>query len=142
MDQARPGRRTALLAALGLGLAISLLALEARRTAPVRGSIRTLAALVGAANRGDLAAAGALCTPALLRRNPPTPAPEGGLQGLPRSIDRSFRAWREGDAVLVCPTGRSGFVFRFLPDKGIWKFDGPSGLLDRRGNFLPHLPEE
>ena len=142
MDPARPRRRAARFAPLGVALAIALLAFEARRTAPVRGSMRTLAALVGAANRGDLAAAGALCTPALLRHHPPTPAPEGGLQGLPRAIDRSFRAWKERDAVLVCPTGRSGFVFRFLPHEGIWKYDGPAGLLDPRGNFLPHLPEE
>lgn len=112
---------------------LAVLVVEARRTAPVRGSLRTFTGLIAAANHGDREAAERLCTTRFLRESPIVAAPEGGFVGLPRGIHPNFRAWRAGDAVWVCPTNRIGPVFQFREENGLWRFDGLIGRLDANG---------
>jgi hypothetical protein len=113
------------------GAILALVAFEAVRTAPVRESVRVLSGLVDAGNRGDLERARSLCSRDVRRRAELERAPEGGIVGLPRSIRRGFRAWREEDSVLICPTGRSGPVYRFIREGGEMRFDGVAGVLGR-----------
>jgi hypothetical protein len=129
------GFKTPHLAWIGLaaGLLIGLVVIEFVRTAPVRGAVRTYTKLIASANRQDLAAARDLCSIRYLRDHPLATAPEGGIVGLPRGIHPNFRAWREGEAVWLCPTNRVGPVFRFVHEGRRWKFDGPVGLLGPDG---------
>lgn len=135
-------RRELLLSLLGLLLVSLVVTFEARRTAPVRASMRSLSSLIAAANQGDRTAASRLCTSRFLRESDLTPAPEGGLSGLPRSIDRRFRTWKRGDSVLICPTGREGAVFRFVLEDGIWRYDGLAGFSDHQGLLEPASPSK
>ena len=128
----RPPARLVLLILLP-ALLIGALALEIARTAPVRGAVRSYTNLIAAANRQDRAAARSLCSARYLSTNALAPAPSGGLVGLPRGIHKNFRAWREGDSILLCPTNRVGPVYRFVSEAGAWKFDGPVGLLGHDG---------
>lgn len=108
---------------------VASLAAAAAWTRPVRESVRTYTALLGAANRQDVAAARRLCTDRYAATHPLRPAPDGGLVGLPRNVHKNFQAWREGTNVWLCPTNRVGPVYQFVPEAGGWRFDGPVGLL-------------
>lgn len=117
---------------LGLGVVVGLVALlgfEAYRTRAVRGAVRSFAALVTAANDGDLARAEGLCSRRYRAGHRLELAAEGGLVGLPRNVNKNFQAWRRGDDVLICPTNRVGPVYRFVEEEGAWRFDGTVGLL-------------
>ena len=105
-------------------------------TAPTRDSVATYVALLNAANQQDIDTADSLCTPRYLAEHPLKPAKEGGLIGLPRNINKNFQVWRSGSDVWLCPTNRIGPVYRFVRMDGLWKFDGPAGLLRPHGQFL------
>ena len=123
----------------GLSLLAGLVAIEAARTAPVRDAVRAYTMLIAAANRGDLDAARAVCTPRYLAAQPLAEAAEGGLVGLPRGIHKNFRAWSVGpDDVHLCPTNprdRLRPVYRLVRQADAWKFDGLAGQLDEGGVF-------
>lgn len=117
----------ALLGVVGL---LALVAIEVRLTAEVRGAVVAYAALLAAANEEDLGSIRSLCTSRYLDRSGgPQLAAEGGLVGLPRSIDKNYRAWQDGDDVLICPSGRIGPVYRLVREDGAWRFDGSAGYL-------------
>lgn len=114
-------------------------------TAPERASVRAYTELLGAANRQDTAAARRLCTRRFAESHPLTPAPDGGLVGLPRNIHMRFQTWRHGPHVWLCPTNRLGPVYQFVSEGGAWRFDGPVGILaPPRGEFVPsdQLPDD
>jgi hypothetical protein len=112
---------------------IALLVYEIISTAPVRGAVSTYTSLITAANHQDLAVANQLCTARYRRTHSLRAAPEGGIVGLPRNINKNFQAWRHGRAVWLCPTNRVGPVYQFLRESGTWKFDGPIGILNQAG---------
>lgn len=105
------------------------------QTAPTRGALTTYTELLSAADREDLKTAEQLCTARYRQAQPLKFAPEGGVIGLPRSIDKNYRAWKEDAAVLLCPTGRTGPVYRFCQEGGRWRFDGPLGILGGHGEL-------
>ncbi len=121
-------------ALIGLAAA-ALLAVPASRgirsLMMTRRAVATYVALLAAADAQDLDAVRALCTARYLRAHPPAPAPGGGVKGLPRGIHPDFRAWRDGEAALLCPTGRASRrpAYRFVFEGGGCRFDGPAGLL-------------
>ncbi|MFO0910358.1 MAG: hypothetical protein U0794_18770 [Isosphaeraceae bacterium] len=121
-------------------IAVGLVGAWAWTTAPIRGVVRVYVALLAAANRQDAEAARSLCTTRYAAIHPLKPAPDGGLVGLPRNIHKNFRAWREGEAVWLCPTNRVGPVYQFVEERGSWRFDGVVGLLRGRGEFV-RMPE-
>lgn len=122
---------------LGLVGAVAILlaiaGAEAYLTSPVRQAVRTYSELITAANQGNLEHARMLCTQRYLSKHNLRPAPEGGLVGLPRNINKNFQAWRHDQFVWLCPTNRVGPLFQFVHEAGLWKFDGPIGLLQPRG---------
>ena len=139
-----PGGRKARVAA---GLVVAgLLGWGAVRVAAslavTRRAVATFAALVGAANSGDLDAVRPLCSGRYLRSHRPEVAPGGGVVGLPRNIHKNFQVWRDGAVVLLCPTDRVGPVYRFVPEGGRWKFDGLAGLLRSGGRVEPAGDDE
>ena len=145
MSAAPPARRRAW--ALGLAVAAVLAAALAGMvawTAPVRRAVRAYTALLAAANRQDLDALRRLCSARYLRAHALRPAAEGGVVGIPRNIHPNFQAWRDGPDVLLCPTNRVGPIYRFVLERGAWRFDGPVGVLVGRGQVvrLPDQPEE
>ena len=84
-------------------LLIGGMAYEIVRTQPVRGALRTCSELFTAANRPDLrpeeriATARALCTRRYLSTHKLDVARDGqGLVGIPRNLNKNFKAWREG----------------------------------------------
>jgi hypothetical protein len=105
------------------------LALELVWTQPARQAMRTCAELFTIANRPALSdqerlsAARALCTSRYLQEHPLTLATEG-ISGLPRSINKNFKAWREGPNVWICTGNRIGPVYQFVYEQGRWRFDG------------------
>ncbi len=125
------------------------LAFEVVSTRPVRGATRALSELFTIANQPDLTdaerltRAQVLCTARYLQAHPLAVAPEGGLVGVPRNINKNFKAWREGPNVWICPTNRIGPVYQFIFENGNWRFDGPVGILRSWGDFVPtsELPE-
>jgi len=121
-----------ILSALGVVLLIGLLVFEALRTRPIRRSLSCYTELIAAADRGDLERVRALCSEDYLAAGGPELAPEGGLVGLPRTVSKNFRAWRDGPEVLLCPTGRTGVVLRFVKEPEGWRFDGLDGLREAR----------
>lgn len=110
---------------------------EVVHTGPERAVIRAYTRLTFAAEARNLDAVRALCTQRFLKNNRLEFAKEGGLVGLPRSINKNFRAWRQGDAVWFCPTNRVGAVFQFLHEGDAWKYDGMVGLLRSGNEFVP-----
>ena len=70
---------------------------------------------------------GSLCTARYLQAHPLAVAAEGGIIGVPRNINKNFKAWREGPNVWICPTNRIGPVYQFVFENGAWRFDGPVG---------------
>lgn len=100
------------------------------------GAVASYVALIGAANSGDLAAVGRLCSGRYFATHAPRAAKEGGVVGLPRNIHKNFQAWRDGPDVLLCPTNRVGPVYRFVREGEAWKFDGPAGVLMPGGRMI------
>jgi hypothetical protein len=133
--------RSLITAALVTSLLIAVLAWEIITTQPVRGAVRSLAALFTVANRPDLseserlAAARGLCSAHYLAAHPLVLADEGGIVGIPRNINKNFKAWREGPNIWICPTNRIGPVYQFVYEAGSWRFDGPVGVLGPQGDF-------
>jgi len=127
-----------LLILLGIGLTYEIVA-----TAPVRDAVRTYSELISAGNRPDMSdaerlkVARALCSSRFLSANTLALGPEGGIAGLPRSMNKNFQAWREGDNVWLCPTNRIGPVYQFVPENGEWKYDGLVAILRPQGEIVP-----
>lgn len=117
---------------LGVALA-ALLAVPAagvvRSLLMTRQAVASYARLIAAANAQDLDAVRAECSARYLREHEIVASEGGGVSGLPRGIHKNFRAWREGADVWLCPTDREGPVYRFVPEGGGFRFDGPVGLL-------------
>ena len=131
-----PGRRWLWAAGVILLLAAGLTGL-AVWTGPERDAVRVYNALTAAANRGAVEAARQLCSERYLAGHRLHPASEGGIVGLPRNIHKNFQAWRQGPNVWLCPTNRVGPVYQFVRGPLGSKFDGPVGLLQGRGDFVP-----
>jgi hypothetical protein len=135
-------RSTAIASAVSL-LLIAGVTFEIVTTEPVRGAMRTLSELFTIANRPDLSEterltkAASLCTARYLQAHPLAVAAEGGLKGVPRNINKNFKAWREGPNVWICPTNRIGPVYQFVFENDTWRFDGPVGILRSWGEFVP-----
>jgi hypothetical protein len=134
--------RLLLLATTVVTLLCAGLAFEIISTQPVRGAMRTCTELFTIANRPDLSAeqrksaARALCSSRYLRAHPIALADGGGIVGIPRNINKNFKAWREGPNVWICPTNRVGPVYQFVYANGGWRFDGPVGTLRPWGEFV------
>jgi hypothetical protein len=118
------------------------LAYEIVSTRAVREAVRAYTELMALGNRVDLsesqriAAARALCSRRFLVTGKLALGPEGGIAGLPRTINKNFQAWREGRSVWICPTNRIGPVYQFVFDDGRWRFDGLVGILRRDGEIV------
>jgi hypothetical protein len=127
----------ALLVLLGAGLAYEIIS-----TRPVREAVRVYSDLVAVGNRPDLseserlAAARKLCSSQYLSTRSLSLGPEGGIAGLPRTINKNFQAWREGPNVWICPTNRIGPVYQFVRENGEWRFDGLVAILRPRGEVV------
>jgi hypothetical protein len=112
--------------------------------------MRTCTELFTIANQLELAspadvkrlldAASERCSARYRRAHPLVPAPNGGLVGIPRFINKNFKAWRDGPNVLVCPRDRFGPVYQFVFEDARWRFDGPFGELLPSG-VLVRTPE-
>src|SRR4051812_23860168 len=96
------------------------LAYEILSTRPVRGAVRTCSELFTIANRPGLrpeqriAAARALCTRRYVQTHRLDVADDGqALVGIPRNLNKNFKAWREGPNVWICPTNRIGPIYQF-----------------------------
>jgi hypothetical protein len=140
MNAVEPSHRLRRAWIVGVGVVFLLavaLAAEIVSTRDVRRSVAAYTALIAAANRQDLAAAGRLCTQRYLAAHPLRPAAEGGIVGLPRNIHKNFQAWRHGKDIWICPTDRVGPIYRFVDESGAWRFDGPAGILRARGEVVP-----
>ncbi len=124
---------------IGAGVAIAgALVAAVVVTAPERGAVRTYTDLLAAANRPepDLERLAELSTDRYRSGRPFAAASEGGVVGLPRNIHKNFKVWRSGPAVMLCPTNRVGPVYRFVRERGRWRFDGPAGLLGPDGRLI------
>jgi hypothetical protein len=106
-----------------------------------RKAVRSYTQMTVAVNAQDLDALRKLCTRRYLSVHTLSPAKEGGVVGFPRMIHKNFQAWREGEAVWVCPTNRVGPIYQFLVEDGQWKYDGVIGLL-RSGRQISILTDE
>jgi hypothetical protein len=138
----RPRTRYILIAAIILVLIGSGLAYEIVSTRPVREAVRTYSELVSLGNRPDLAetqrleAARRLCSSHYLSTRGLSLGPEGGIVGLPRTINKNFQGWREGPNVWICPTNRIGPVYQFVQEDGAWRFDGLVAILRGQGEIV------
>jgi hypothetical protein len=124
-------------------IVIGGLAFEIVATRPVRGAVRTCAELFTIANRPDLdeaerlQTARSLCSARYLRTHTLALAAEGGIIGIPRNLNKNFKAWREGPNVRICTSNRIGPVYQFVFEDGGWRFDGPVGILRAWGELIP-----
>jgi hypothetical protein len=118
----------AIIALLAAGLAYEIAA-----TRPVRESTRAFSELIAIGNRParteterlqSLAAARELCSSRYLAAKPLELGPEGGIVGLPRTMQNNFMSWREAQGVWICPRKRLGPVYQFVLENGCWRFDG------------------
>ncbi|MFI5459364.1 MAG: hypothetical protein ACHRXM_28395 [Isosphaerales bacterium] len=141
--------RIALISAAIVAILFAGLAFEVVTTQPVRGAMRTCSELFTIANRLEMAnparpeetktlleAASALCSARYRRSNPLIAAAEGGLVGIPRNINKNFKAWREGPNVWICTTNRIGPVYQFVFEDGRWRFDGLVAILRPWGEIV------
>lgn len=134
--------RYILLAATILLLLVAGLTYEVASTRPVREAVHTYSGLVNLGNRTDLTedqqleAARELCSSHYLSTRGLALGPEGGIAGLPRTINKNFQAWREGENVWICPTNRIGPVYQFVEEKGAWRFDGLVAVLRGKGEIV------
>jgi hypothetical protein len=116
---------------------------EAISTRPVRQAIRIYTELISVGNRLDLSdsqrlgEARTLCSARYLAAGTLALGPEGGIAGLPRTVNKNFQAWRHGADVWICPTNRVGPVYQFIRENGDWRFDGLVALLRPRGEIVP-----
>ena len=141
--------RHVLIGTLVLVLLVAAISYEAISTRPVRQAIRVYTELITLGNRPDLSdsqrlgEARALCSARYLVSGALALGPEGGIAGLPRTINKNFQAWRHSKNVWICPTNRIGPVYQFIRENGDWRFDGLVGLLRPRGEIVPatELPE-
>jgi hypothetical protein len=135
--------RYVLIAALIAVLAGLVLAYEIRTTRPVREAVRVYSELISIGNRPGLsdverlAAAQGLCSARYLATSRLRLGPEGGIAGLPRSMNKNFQAWRQGKNVWLCPTNRIGPVYQFVHERGAWRYDGLIAILRPRGELIP-----
>lgn len=135
--------RYVLIAAMIAVLAGLVLAYEIRTTRPVREAVRVYSELISIGNRPGLsdaerlAAAQGLCSAGYLATNRLRLGPEGGIAGLPRSMNKNFQAWRQGKNVWLCPTNRIGPVYQFVHERGAWRYDGLIAILRPRGELIP-----
>ncbi len=134
--------RLVLIIAAILLCAGAALAYEIVSTRPVRAAVRVYTELVSAGNRADLSdeqrltAARRLCSARYLATGSLALGPEGGIGGLPRTINKNFQAWRDGPNVWICPTNRIGPVYQFIIEDGHWRFDGLIAILRARGEII------
>ncbi len=141
--------RHVLVASLVLFLLVAGIGYEAISTRPVRQAIRVYTELINVGNRPDfsesqrLDEARRLCSARFLAAGRLAMGPEGGIAGLPRTINKNFQAWRHGNDVWICPTNRVGPVYQFVRENGDWRFDGLVAILRPRGEIVPasELPE-
>lgn len=137
-----------IIAALAAGLLYEIVS-----TRQVRGAMRAYSELVAIGDRTDLTedqrlkAARDLCSSRYLSTHGLAFGPEGGIAGLPRSINKNFQAWREGRNVWICPTNRIGPVYQFVEEEGGWRFDGLVAVLRPHGEIvkaadLPNVDQE
>jgi hypothetical protein len=126
---------TPLIAAAVAVVAIGAIAALALWTQPTRAAVQVYTEILGAANRQDVEAARRLCSTRYKMSHTLRPAAFGGIVGLPRNIHQNFQVWRDGPNVLLCPTNRVGPVYQFVRESGAWKFDGPIGVLQGRGQL-------
>ncbi|MFO0891076.1 MAG: hypothetical protein U0790_18265 [Isosphaeraceae bacterium] len=129
---------TGLAAVVGLALGFEIVS-----TRPVRQAVRAYSELITVGNRPDfsdrerLDAASRLCSARFLAAKKLALGPEGGIAGLPRTVNKNFQAWREGENVWICPTNRIGPVYQFVPEAGEWKYDGLVAILRDKGQIIP-----
>ncbi len=148
-EPAGPSRKSRLLRSwkfylslAAIASALAGLAIEVVMTRPIRDALNVYMSLIAVANRPDfddaqrLDAAKELCSAAYLKSHELKVAPQGGLVGIPRNINKNFKAWQEGANIWVCPTNRIGPIYQFVPEDGRWKFDGPIGLLRPHGEII------
>jgi hypothetical protein len=138
----------AIVALLGAGLAFEIMS-----TRSVREAVRTYTELVSLGNRPTLSeaqrletldAARAICSSRFRDSGRLLLGPEGGIAGLPRTINKNFQAWREGENIWICPTNRIGPVYQFVPEGGHWRFDGLVAILRPKGEIVrtTEMPEQ
>ena len=146
MTEPRSSRRRPIVIGMAVGLGIvAILIGEVLYTKPVRQAVLTYTRLLEAANRPGLNAeqrvdaARALCSRHYLETHHVRVAPEGGLVGIPRGIHKNYQAWRRGSNVWICPTNRVGPIYQFVYEDGVWKFDGPIGLLRPHWEVVPYI---
>ncbi|ADV60823.1 hypothetical protein Isop_0226 [Isosphaera pallida ATCC 43644] len=134
-DSSRQLKLKVILAIAGL---IVLLAATWVWTAPARRTMRVFTLLLNAANREAVEEVRQLCSERWLATHSLEVAPEGGLKNFPRNIHKNFQVWSEGDVVLVRPTNRGRLepVYRFVHERGDWKFDGLAGLMTADGQLV------
>jgi hypothetical protein len=141
--------RIILISVAVVSLLLAGLAFEVVTTQPVRGAMRSCSELFTIANQLEhadparpevreklLAAASERCSARYRRLHPLVAAPEGGLVGIPRFINKNFKAWREGQNVWICPRNRFGSVYQFVFEEGRWRFDGLVGELSQWGKVV------
>ena len=126
-------RRMVIGGVAGVLVAVTSVVAMVIQTAPVRGVVRAYTEIAGAAHAGDLEHVRSLCSSRYLRTHRLEEAAEEGVKGVPRNLNKNFKAWREGEAVWLCPTSRMGPIYQFVKEGGSWKFDGPIGLMDAHG---------
>ena len=135
--------RHVLVATLVLFLLVAAISYEAISTRPVRQAIRVYTDLITVGNRPGLSdtqrlgEARMLCSARYLAAGTLAVGPEGGIAGLPRTVNKNFQAWRHGADVWICPTNRIGPVYQFVRENGDWRFDGLVALLRPRGEIVP-----
>lgn len=138
-----PGVRNGLIAGAAVLALAGGLTYETVATRPVRNAVRAYSDLIVVANRPGLTdaerveAARPYFSSRRLAAGPIRLAAEGGVEGLPRSVGHNFQAWREGDDVWLCPTGRTGAVHRLVEEEGRWRLDGLVGYMRGRGELIP-----
>jgi hypothetical protein len=104
--------------------------------------MRTLSELFTIANQPDLSdddrlsAARSLCSARYVQAHPLAVALEGGIIGIPRNINKNFKAWREGPNIWVCPRDRTGPVYQLVFENGGWRFDGLVAYLKPWGEIV------
>jgi hypothetical protein len=141
--------RKLLVATLVLLVLAAGIGYEAISTRPVRQAIRVYTELITVGNRADLSdtqrldEARRLCSARFLATGTLAMGPEGGIAGLPRTINKNFQAWRHGNDVWICPTNRVGPVYQFVRENGDWRYDGLVAILRPRGEIVRanELPE-
>jgi hypothetical protein len=133
--------RLVMLTATIVLLLLSGLVFEIVTTRAQRGALHACAELFTIANRPGLSPeqrlseARSLCSSRYLKTHGLALAGEG-IKGIPRNINKNFKAWREGPNVWICPTNRVGPVYQFVFENGGWRFDGLVAYLRAWGEIV------